>query len=140
MESSSQQNRGLEPVRKLFQRRRRCVWVYVLWLLVYVVTVLYYGADTGTEPRQMLPFLIPVAVVVAQMIYPTLFVWAVISLPSICYTGVGIYYLIRGIACKQWPYDLQGLVLGLAFVSIYIFTCIGLILFRPRLKDATSAA
>jgi hypothetical protein len=140
MESPSQQDRGFYPVRMFFQRRRRRVWVYALWLFAYTATVLSYGMDTEAGPRQMLPFLVPVAVIVAQMIYPTLFAWVAISLPSVFYAGVGIYYLIRGIACKQWRSDLQGFVLGLGFVSASVLICAGLILFRPRPINATSAA
>jgi hypothetical protein len=141
MERSSQQKtRGFYPVRILFQHCRRRVWMYTLWLLAYMATVLFYGMGTEAQPRQMLPFLVPVAVVLAQMIYPTLFAWAAISLLSVGYAGVGIYYLIRGIAHKQWRYDLQGLVFGLVFVSVYVVICIGLILSRPRPISVSSAA
>ena len=87
-------------MRILFQKRRRRVWAYVAWLLVYLATALFFAGDTGAQPSQLLPFLVPLAFVILQFIYPTLFVWALIVIPSVLYSGVGVYYLIRGF-CRE---------------------------------------
>lgn len=122
----------IKVLRLLFKRRRRRVGAYIAWLFAYTATALLYGVDMEVEPRQMLPFLIPLAIALTQMIYPTLFVWALIVIPSIFYTGIGLYYLARDLADKQWAYDMQGLVLGSIAITIYIAVCAGLIWSRPK--------
>ena len=126
-------------LRLLFQRRRRRVWAYAAWLLVYIFTALYFAGDTGAEPRQMLPFLIPLAFVVLQLIYPTLFVWALIVIPSVLYSCIGVCYMLRNLDEKQWQYDMQGVVLGSIVIAIYIAVSIGLICSRPKRVQPNNA-
>ena len=129
----------IKVLRLLFQRRRRRIGAFIAWLFAYTATALLYGIDMEAEPRQMLPFLIPLAIALAQMIYPTLFVWALIVIPSVFYTGIGLYYLARDLADKQWEYDMQGLVLGSIAITIYIAVCAGLIWSRPKRVQAVNA-
>ena len=135
MESSSPQ-RGFHPVLALFYRRRRRVWVYVLWLLAYIITNLLYAELYRVENLRpsdwLLPILVPAVVVMAQIIYPTIFVWAVISLPTVFIAGVRAYELINDIGRIQGPSDF---FLELFAVSVSVGTCVGLILFRPRLLE-----
>ena len=133
--------------RSLFQRRhRRHSWAYVLWLLAYLPTAWLYAGElafhAGARAYQMWPLLVPVAIVIAQMIYPTLAGWVVILIPSVLYTGVGVFYLIRNATEKQpqWQYDLSGFIMGFIFVGAFIAVCAALIFARPRLRDAATAA
>jgi len=81
--------------------------------------------------------LVPIGVVILQMIYPTLLGWVVIMIPSVLYTGLGVFYLIRN-ATKtqpQWQYDLLGFIMGIFFIGAYVAVSIALIFARPILKD-----
>ena len=145
--ADSQHQHKLNPLGALIVRRtRERGWAYGLWLLVYLPTAwLFAGemaAHSGAGVLAMLPLLIPVAIAVAQMIYPTLLGWAVIVVPSVLYAGVGVFYLIRNATRRQpqWEYDLSGFILGSVFVGAFIAVCIALILARPRLKNVTNAA
>jgi hypothetical protein len=120
---NSPPSKGFHPIALLFQRRQRRVWAYIAWLLVYTATAWFFAVDTEAKPIQMLPFLVPLALVIVQMIYPTLFVWALMVIPSVLYSGVGIYYLIRDFAEKQWQYDFQGVCLVL-LLSLFTSQCV----------------
>ncbi len=117
-----------------FRRRKRCILSYLFWLVVYGATIFFYICDAEKDLMGTLPFLLPIAVVIFQMIYPTLFVRWVIVVPSCAYTVSGAYYLIRDIAENQWEYDRQGLALGLVFVISYTGACISLILSRSEIE------
>ena len=145
--ADSEHQTKLNPLRALILRRsRRRAWAYGLWLLVYLPTALLFAdemaAHSGAGIAAMLPLLVPIAIVVAQMIYPTLLGWAVILIPSVLYGGVGVFYLIRNATERhpQWEYDLSGFIMGSIFVGAWVAVCLALILARPRLRDVTRAA
>ena len=76
----------LKPLRALIIRRSRGrSWAYGLWILVYLPTAwLFAGemvAHSGAGFAAMLLLLIPIAVAIVQMIYPTMLGWAVILIP-----------------------------------------------------------
>ena len=126
--------------RSLFQRRpRRHIWAYILWVLVYLPTVCLYAGHMGARTYEMLPLLFPVAIVITQMVYPTLVGWVIILVPSVLYTGAGGFYLIRNATEKQpqWEYDSSGFVMGCVFVGALIVLCAALAFARPRLIDVT---
>jgi hypothetical protein len=129
-----QHKNKLNPLRALIVRHcRRRAWAYVLWILVYLPTAWLFAGemDAHSEPGilAMLPLLIPLAVAVGQMIYPTLLGWYVIIIPSVLYTGVGVFYLIRNATERQpqWQHDLSGFILGSIFVGAFVVVCIALI-------------
>jgi len=128
-------SKTFELIRAAFGRRKRRFSAYLFWLVAYGVTVWFYVGDAGLHLGQTLPFLVPVAVVIIQMIYPTLFGWAIIVVPSLVYTVNGAYYLIRNITEKQWAYDRQGLLLGLVFVIAYVGVCIALFFSRSQIES-----
>jgi hypothetical protein len=136
---SSLQQRELHPVRALFQRRRRRVWVYVLWLLANIATAWFYAQFYRIEniqPSQwLLPILIPSVVVAVQIFYPTIFVWGVISIPTVFFVGGQIYNLILDFGRTEGPNVLQSFASELFFVSVSVGACVGLILFRPKLLE-----
>src|SRR2546421_12353740 len=146
MDESQHKNKWNPLGAMVVRRSRRHAWAYGLWLLVYLPTAWVFAeemsAHSGTGVLAMLPLLIPLAIVVGQMIYPTLLGWAVILIPSVLYTGVGVFYLIRNATERQpqWEYDLSGFILGSVFVGAFLAVCIALIFARPRLRDVTSAA
>jgi len=101
----------------------------------YVKPIRFAGEmafHAGARPYQMLPLLIPVLVVAAQVFYPTLLGWAFIFIPSVAYCCIGLYYLIRIAAEKppQWEHDLEGFVVGLFFVGMYLFASVCFLLAR----------
>ena len=144
---NTQPQSKLNPLRALIIRRGRGrAWAYGLWLLVYLPTALLFAgemsAHSGAGIITMLPLLIPVAIAVAQMIYPTLLGWTVILIPSVLYAGFGLFYLIRNATERQpqWEHDLAGFIMGSIFVGAFIAVCVALIFARPRLRDVASAA
>jgi hypothetical protein len=132
--------------RLIVRRHRRHTWAYVLWLMVYLPTALLFAGELsahgGAGILGISPLLIPVTIAIAQMIYPTLLAWAVITLPSVVYAGVGVFYLIRNATEKhpQWEYDSSGFILGSIFVAGFVVVCVALSFARPRLRDAPQDA
>jgi hypothetical protein len=122
----------------LGRRNRRGTWAYVLWGIPYILTAWLFAGEmafhAGARAYQMLPLLIPVIIVAAQIIYPTLLGWGVIFIPSVAYCGFGLYYLVRNATERppQWENDLAGFVLGSFFVAAYLFSCVCLLFARPR--------
>jgi hypothetical protein len=110
------------------KRSRRGWWAYVIWLLIYVPSIMLFAGDTGTSVGQMWPFLIPVAILVLQLVQPTILVWAVISLPTFLYFGIFIYYAIAYKVGPQpmWDYDSQGVILGWVFFPALLGACVSL--------------
>lgn len=130
---------AVAPIQWLLGRRtRRGTWAYVLWAIPYMLTAWFFAGEmafhAGARPYQMLPLLIPVLIVTAQIIYPTLLGWSVIFIPSVAYCSFGLYYLVRNAteSPPQWKNDLAGFVLGSFFVGAYLFVCVCLFFARPR--------
>ena len=141
----SHQNK-MNPLRALIVRRSRGrAWAYGLWLLVYLPTAWLFAGEMaahgGAGVVAMLLLLIPVAIAVVQMIYPTLLGWAIIVVPSVLYAAVGVFYLIRNATERQpqWQYDLSGFIMGSIFIAALVAVCVALIFARPRPRDVTSA-
>jgi hypothetical protein len=132
----------------LVQRRsRRGWWVYVIWLLVYLFTAMMYAGEiafhSGVMAVQMWPLVIPVLIVIAQWVRPTMLGWAVICLPTFLYFVVGVYYLVRNNLGPhpQWEHDSGGVILGSFFLAALLAACIALMFAaRPRVLHETRAA
>jgi hypothetical protein len=116
------------------QRSRRGWWVYMIWLLIYAPTAMMFAGDSGASVARMWPLLIPVAILVLQWVRPTILVWAVISLPTFLYFGIGIYYAITNNLGPhpQWEHDSEGVILGSVFLASLLGVCVAL-MFAVRL-------
>jgi hypothetical protein len=66
------------------------------------------------------------------MIYPTLIVWLIISIPFVLYTCAGIYYLGKRTSQSSWEYDASGYFLGIFTILLMVTLCVGLYVKRPR--------
>jgi hypothetical protein len=123
------------------KRSRRGWWAYVIWLVVYVWSAMYFLGDTGTDVSEMWPFLIPIGIVILQLIRPTLLVWAVISLPTFVYFAVPIYYIIvNNIGPHpQWKDDSEGVILGAVFLTALFGLCVALIFAFRRIFHAPAS-
>lgn len=123
--------------RSMFQRReRRHTWAYLVWLLVYVFEAwfLVQWADfvrflLGAPPFPNWPFVLPIAIVVAHVVYPTLVGWLLVLLPSIAWTAFATYCVI----CSVIEMPLQKIEWGtvLLFVATPIAVCVALVFARP---------
>jgi hypothetical protein len=129
----------------LGRRSRRGTWAYALWFIPYLVTAWAFARElameAGARPYQMLPLLIPVLVVAAQLIYPTLLGWTVIFIPWVAFCTFGLYHLIRNATRRppQWDNNLSGFILGYLFVGACLLVCVCLLFARPRPTKATNA-
>jgi hypothetical protein len=97
----------------LGRRTRRATWAYLLWFIPYLVTAWLFGG------YPLIPLLIPVFVVVAQMVYPTLLGWAVVFIPSVLYCGAWVYYVVRNATQRQPQWE----PMVLCFVGAYLAAC-----------------
>jgi hypothetical protein len=126
--------KGFHLIWVLFRFRKRRLWTYVLWLLTYTITLYLQTTDIGMRTYQLFLSAIPIAVVVAQMVYPTFFGWIIIAVPSLLYTGNGIYSLIRDLSAHQQTYDPEKLAPDLISLTACTVVCVGLIISRPKSK------
>jgi hypothetical protein len=131
----------LKPLAAFIARRkRRRSWVYICWLVIYIPVALIFDGDVlsrnvGLFGQSVL--LIPVAGVIAQMIYPTWLGWFVIFVPTILYTGAGLYYLFQNTFVEkppQWQDDREGFVIGAILMAVLVSICAGFIFARPKLR------
>jgi hypothetical protein len=130
---------AFSPLQFLVGRRlRRGNWAYALWFIPYSFIAAYFAGTkafhAATQPYQMLAVLLPVFVVAAQIVYPTLLAWAVIFIPSVAYCALGIYHLARHATERppQSDNDLAGFVLGALFMGACLLVCVCLFFARPR--------
>ena len=128
-------------------RSHRGWWAYVIWLLVYLFTAMMFAdemaAHSGATATQLLPLLIPIVIIVVQWIRPTVLGWAVVSLPTFLYLGVGIYYEIKNDLGPhpQWEHDSEGVILGWFFLAALLAACLALTFAaRPRRVHETKTA
>lgn len=123
----------------IIRRSRGHGWTYGSWLLAYL-PVGWWAAqeiarDTGKNGKVL--WLIPIAIVVAQMIYPTLFTWAIILTLSVLLNVVCLFYLaINVIHPSPLGYSQGGLIIGLIYNGLLIAVSTALIYARPRSRDS----
>jgi hypothetical protein len=126
------------------RRSRRGWWAYLIWLLVYLPTAMMFAGEMsfhgGAKTAQMWPLLLPIVIIIVQWMRPTLLGWVVLSLPTMIYFGVGIYYLVDNNlgAQPQWKTDSAGVILGFVFLGALLCVCVALIFgARPRVLDGS---
>src|ERR1035441_340067 len=127
---------GTRVVQCLLGRRtRRATWAYLFWFIPYLLTAWLFAGDmafhAGAHPY-LIPLLIPVFVVVAQIVYPTLLGWAVIFIPSVLYCGAWVYYLVRNATQRQPQWE--------PMVSCFVGAYLALLDERSRRLMAASEA
>jgi hypothetical protein len=132
MAETTPKSKATWPAALMQRRSRRGWWAYVIWLLVYLPTAMMFAdemsAHSGVGAAQMLPLFIPIVVVGAQWIRPTILGWAVLFLPTFLYFGIGVYYLITNNLGPhpQWEHDLEGVILGFVFLVALFGVCVAL--------------
>ena len=121
----------------LGRRIRRGSWAYILWLLAYMPFMIWSADFVFVHPRpyQFLLLLIPLAVVVVQLVYPTLLGWALFVIPSVFVAGVGVYFVILT-APRRAQDDLAGLVGSSVAAAFYVLVCVALWYARPKRLDS----
>ncbi len=84
---------------------------------------------------RMWPLLLPGAVIISQLIRPTVLGWPLILLPTLLYFGVGVYYAITNNLGPhpQWEHDSEGVILGSVLLAALLGVCVAL-LFAGRPK------
>ena len=136
--SSPSANKATLLLRAVFGRRiRRGSWAYILWLLAYLPFMIWSADYAFVHPRpyQFLLLLIPVAVVVVQLVYPTLLGWAVFVIPSVFVAGVGVYFVVLT-APRRVQDDLAGLVISFIAAGFYVLVGVALWYARPKRVDS----
>ena len=125
---------GLPPLKTLFQRRRRRVYIYAFWLLGYLPLLGVILENAG--PWQSLYPLVPILIVISQIIHPTLIGWAVIAWPSLFMTLAGAYSLKRH--SGDWADDTPVIRTVCILLTYYGIVSIALILACPKSKPVSS--
>ena len=108
--SSPASTKAMLLLRALFKRRtRRASWAYILWLLAYLPLMVFIADFVffHLRPYQYLPVLIPVAVIIVQLAYPTLLGWAVVVIPSVFVAGVGVVSVVITAPSRDLPHELR---------------------------------
>jgi amino acid transporter len=90
------------------------------------------------RPYQLLPLLIPVAVVLVQLAYPTLLGWAVIVMPSVFFAGVGVVSVILTAPVRIQRHESAALVISSIAAAVYVLVCVALWFARPKRPDAAA--
>ncbi len=132
--SSPSANKAMRLLPAVLGRRiRRGSWAYILWLLAYLPFVVWSAGFVFVRPRpyHCLLLLIPLAAVVAQIVYPTLLGWAVFVIPSVFVAGVGVYFVVLT-ALRRVQDDLAGLVISFIAAGIYVLVGAALWFARPK--------
>ena len=125
--------------RSLFKRRtRRASWAYILWILAYLPLMVFVSDFVffRLRPYQYLPVLIPVAVIIVQLAYPTLLGWAVVVIPSVFVAGVGVVSVVITVPARDLPHDLGRLVISSIAAGVYVLVCVALWYARPKRVDS----
>jgi hypothetical protein len=126
-------------LRALVKRRtRRASWAYILWILAYLPLMVFVSDFVffHLRPYQYLPVLIPVAIIIVQLAYPTLLGWAVVVIPSVFVTGVGVVSVVITVPSRDLPHELQALVISCIAAGIYVLVCVALWYARPKRVDS----
>jgi hypothetical protein len=128
----------MQLARTLFKRRtRRGSWAYILWLLAYLPLMGFIASFNG-RPYLML-LLIPLAVVLMQLAYPTLFGWVVVVIPTVFCIGVMLFFVVVTAPARVHQHELAALVTSSIAASVYGVVCGALWFARPKLVDAVVA-
>ena len=137
--SSPASTKAMLLLRSLFKRRtRRASLAYILWFLAYLPLMVFVSDFVffRLRPYQYLPVLIPVAVVIVQLAYPTLLGWAVVVIPSVFVAGVGVVSVVITAPARDLPNDLGRLVISSIAAAIYVLVCVALWYARPKRMDS----
>jgi len=132
--SSPSANKAMRLLRAVFARRiRRGSWAYILWFLAYLPFMIWSTDYAFVHPRlyQFLLLLIPLAVVVVQLVYPTLLGWAVFFIPSLCFAGVGVFFVVIT-APRRVQDDLAGFAISFIAAGFYVLVGVALWFARPK--------
>jgi hypothetical protein len=133
--SSPASTRAMLLLHSLFKRRtRRASWAYICWILAYVPLMVFVSDFVffRLRPYQYLPLLIPLAVVIVQLVYPTLLGWAVVVIPSVFVAGVGVVSVVITAPARHLPHELVPLVISSIATGVYVLVCIALWYARPK--------
>jgi hypothetical protein len=87
------------------------------------------------RPYQFLPLLILIAVLIVQLVYPTLLGWAVLVIPSVFFAGVGVVSVFITAPARPLPHDLGRLVISSIAAGVYVLVCVALWYARPKRVD-----
>jgi hypothetical protein len=128
----------VQLARTIFERRtRRGSWAYIVWLLAYLPLMGFIASFNG-RPYLML-LLIPLAVVLVQLAYPTLLGWAVLGIPTVFCTGVMFFFVVVTAPARAHQHELAALVGSSVSAGVYGLVCGALWFARPKLVDAVVA-
>ena len=97
------------------------------------------GASFNVRLGQSLPLVIPLAVVIVQLIYPTLLGWAVMVIPSVFFTGVMVCSVVITAPARVQRHEPTALVTSSVAAGVYVLVCVALWFARPKLVDAVVA-
>ncbi len=129
-----------------FQRHFRRWGVYLLWLLtVYapIAVLASVGNDTDRffHPKGLFNclLLIPVALAIWQMIYPTFYGWVVILVPTILYVFYAVFVTVRMLLkTRLWGgWEREDFTDACALSGVAVMVCVALVILRPRLTPST---
>ena len=118
----------------------RAWWAYVLWILIYLFICALGHEDVLPDPAWLA--LIPVVLVIMHMIYRTAMGWLIILVPTLLYSGVGVYYMVADFTEERpmWSHDPVHFIFLAFFVGALLATCAGLLADGPwkrRFDQAT---
>src|SRR5580704_13954056 len=103
-------------ISNLIERRsRNGAWRFVVGALLTSLLVLWYLADIGAAPITIFWVLIPLAVFIAHIAYPTILGWFIISSSWAAYTAVRWYSVVFQ---AQGDDSIPGLIIVIIFTGL----------------------
>jgi hypothetical protein len=126
-----------ESVKSLLQRRtRRGWWVYLAWAPLYIAGVAICGDDYNLSIWWSVPIYIPLAVVVAQLTYPTTLGWGFVIVLNTLFTVslvlLVLYDIATGAASFRFGAEFIG---GICYLVALTACCAALWRARPQLRE-----
>jgi hypothetical protein len=115
------------------RRTRRGSWAYIAWLLAYLPLMGFIASFYGRTCQLLL--LIPLAVVLVQLAYPTSFGWAVVVIPSVFCVGTMLFFVAVTAPARAHQHELAALVTSSVAAGVHALVCGALWFARPKPVD-----
>jgi hypothetical protein len=110
----------------------------MVWLLAYLPLMGFIASFNG--PPYLMLLLIPLAVVLVQLAYPTWLGWAVVVIPTVFCVGVMFFFVIVTAPARIHQHELAALVTSSVAAGVYGLVCGALWFARPKPVDAVVAS
>jgi hypothetical protein len=110
------------------RRSHRGWWAYLILLLFYIFMASWFACDLNLSSSSLWPLLIPVIIITAQLIWPTVLGWAIIITPVFLYFCNGALEAIKDSFSSDplWKWNPGGFVVMLIVLAVLFGVCLAL--------------